>query len=238
MVRLDQTVRTGIKKLEREVEKKLRDAKRNETLRMWKDKKIVSVEQWEKLAADGHKQLEYMPEDFVECQFFFYPDDKELKEKRTKWYQDYVEFLESEKNPTFGKYKCRDCILNQFSEIRTKSIRDVILKCINADKKFPCEVVNMFNCPYEQGSKNYTLLYFGYMWKIVDDALHHAHNLTYSENSKKFEVDFEADKVYEYYSWVVERPPDYTIDEAFSDFRISKIPIMDRKDIYNGRKGL
>ena len=233
MPRLDSAVKSGIRALENEAVKNLRNKKRNRTLVMWKDKKIVSVEQWNKqFIFAAEESLEYIPEDFVEYPFLGNIGDVELNKKRNEWYKTYTDYLNSTKNPAYGKHECSTCVLNPFSKMSTKSIGEVILKSISGTNKFPCKTVDIFKCPHEQGTKDNTLLSFGYIWKILDDALQYAHGLTYYENDKKFEVNFETGRVRQYRSWLAEIPTDYTI-RVLENLRISKVPIMDSSDIFN-----
>jgi len=235
MTKLDRTVRAGIRELERHVEKKIRQATKNGTLRMWRGRKVVSLGKWEKIQYDFKHVFEYIPDDFIEHSMIYnWQLGEEFDRKRNAWYKDYIEYLEYKKNPALGKYKCEKCILNSFSKTKTTSIRDLLVKhFVNKKISFPCKTVNIFECPYEQGNKDYSLLFLGRIWKILDDALNFAYHRTTYDNKKFIEVDFEKDSAVEYGPMLVPAPNTDTVANSIRDLRLSQVWVEEIKDIFD-----
>ncbi|MGI0026337.1 MAG: hypothetical protein ACREAD_00655 [Nitrosopumilaceae archaeon] len=237
MNNLERVVKSGIRSLEKEAEKSIRFAIKTGTLHVWKNRKIISVKEWEsKIHTIGNQPefLQYIPEDYVNTTVFYsVAKDEKEEEERKEWFNDWREFLDHKKNPAYGKYMCRQCILNPSSKIQSTSIRNVMVKYLDKNIKFPCIVVNMFQCPYEQLEKDYTLLWLGEVWRIVDDALRDAHNLTTHNNSKTLEANFETGWVDNHWSRSYDTVSTGSLEIELRNFRISKVPIKEIKDIYN-----
>ena len=240
MYRLDRAVRDRIKVLEREIVERALVAIQEGML--WKGKKLVSVEKWEKMKNKEqvqHEMLHYIPDGYVSNPFS-YSKDEELWNKRNEWYKLYLEFLEERKFPKYGASKCGGCILQpgiykeynfdfNLKEIMLTGIRDK--KC---EIKFPCGVLNIFECPYGQDKNaNNALFTLRDMYEIITSALTHAKTLTMLGNNHTFEVDFESNW-FEGYSDIRFRPNTWgTVEKNLSGLSLSKIPIRTIQDIYN-----
>jgi hypothetical protein len=96
----------------------------NNELRYWKGRKIISLNEWKKIAnyenafshgIEGNLQtkeaLQYFPEDYSR---FLFPlgVQKEFEEKASEWYSDYEELMERKRNPNYGRTKCFHCLLS------------------------------------------------------------------------------------------------------------------------------
>lgn len=238
MSKIENAIKRQSKAFEKEIDRKISYLIKNKMLRIWNGKKIVSIEEWEGMMMDSklHKALEFIPEDYVEDPFFsFPPGDKELLEKRNDWNKFYLKFLEENKKPGYGKKLCENCILNPSPKLKFVSIRDVVARSLRfkSNRKFPCDIVNFFNCPYKPEDNKF-LIYLGYMCKIIDDALYFAHSLSSYENQKTFVVDFVGDIVEEYLSRSSTTPISVSrIAMSFSNFKLSKVEVLWIEDIYN-----
>lgn len=235
MKTLDQTVKDGIKVLERSAEKKIRKPIKNDTLRMWKGRKVISLSKWEKIESDLGVVFDYVPDGFIDEYSMIY--NWRLGEKfdkdRAEWLKDYFGYLEFKKNSEYGKYRCSNCIQNPFSKTKTTSIRDILVKhFVDSEILFPCEVVNIFECPYGQGSKDYALFFLGRIWKIVDDALAYAHSKCTYDNKRFIEADFEKNIARDNYSWSPTRFSFGPIAREIGDLRLSQVSVEMIKDIF------
>ena len=95
----------------------------NDGLKYWKGKKIVSLDQWRKIAkskeAVSHgiqyqrteEALQYFPSDYMQMPFPFGVQEG-LEQKANTWYTDYLELMEYRRNPNCGKTKCCWCLLS------------------------------------------------------------------------------------------------------------------------------
>ena len=172
MTNLDRTAKDVAKMLEKQVEKHLK--LESENSKFYNGKKIISKKEWyDKISSPTDPDyLQYLPDCFVSPIFFDAPEDGEIMQARKEWWKIYCKFLGSRKDPDFGKYRCKKCILNPSMKISTTSIRDLILKPLQ-DKFFvpsyPCNVCNIFKCPYKQECK--ALVVSGEMYKMLDDVL-------------------------------------------------------------------
>jgi len=178
MRRLENTIRFGLAVLEKEIVRKVGATIRDS--RLWRGKKLVPIIKWEsmkKKKGAQYEMLEHIPEGFVD--HLFHPaHDEELQKKRNEWYKDYVDFLEEKKFPDYGRSKCWGCILNPDYRFGNHSLREILLKGVKDNKnpvKSPCQVVNIFQCPYEQGEKSSLLFALNDIWKIIEDALKNAY---------------------------------------------------------------
>lgn len=91
----------------------------NSELKYWKGRKIVSLNEWKKIANHVEycgssskiridEALQYFPDDYSGYLFGFgVPNGYE--DKANKWYSDYTELMEHIRNPSYGRTKCFHC---------------------------------------------------------------------------------------------------------------------------------
>lgn len=125
-------------------------------LSYWKNKPIIQLDEWMKFR-DTPYTLDYFPDDFDRLLTHFSED--ELKEQKRedviKWNSDYQELMEYTKNPNYGKFKCFHCLLSPDGDDPIFiGINKLVAKGLSNGKhdpsKYPCEVVDRFQCPYER----------------------------------------------------------------------------------------
>jgi hypothetical protein len=131
-------------------------------LNSWKNKPIIPIGEWIKFR-DILYALEYFPDDFDQS-LTYIPEHElekgqELRKDIEKWNSNFIELMEYTKNPNYGKLKCFHCLLSPAGD-------DPIFIGINRlvskgliDRKqdpvrYPCKVVNRFQCPYERANIN------------------------------------------------------------------------------------
>ncbi len=141
-------------------------------LRYWKGRKIVSLNEWKKIAnynnafsfgIEGHLQtneaLQYFPDDYSRS-LFPLGVQEEFEEKVKEWYSDYEELMEFKRNPNYGKSKCFHCLLSSggddpifigINRLVAKGLEDNKADKNNYSILYPCHVENRFECPYEKG---------------------------------------------------------------------------------------
>lgn len=141
--------------------------------RIWRDRKIVGEEEWENLGRQrlGDKILNYLPEKFIGTSFLkWLVSDQSAYER---WQDDYYDYLDSQKDPKYGKDLCRMCILSTDPENINHETAKFFQKFI---PKFPCTVINAFECPLDQfkeGNKGEFLETLSVI-RFIDSALVHA----------------------------------------------------------------
>ena len=122
----------------------------------WKGKPIIPLDKWIEL--DTSYALNYFPDDFN--QVLTYIPENELEtgkgwEDVKKWNSDFIELMEYTRNPNYGKVKCFHCLLSPAGDDPIFiGINRLVVKGLVSGKhdstKYPCEVVNRFQCPYER----------------------------------------------------------------------------------------
>jgi hypothetical protein len=211
---------------------------RNDGINYWKGKKIISTKDWNELyeksssytnayttALTSRKPLQYFPDDYNgSISTTGIAEDENLKEEIQKWNTEYYELLEYEKNPTFGRMKCTECLLSGslddpiFIGMEKVFARIVMKHCNNSAVNthsdgiitYHCNIMNIFSCPFEstEKSNNKNKIESKYSYKREDlFALHEISFaieqaiFTFCEITKQneiiFEVDFLNDRVQE-----------------------------------------
>jgi len=133
-------------------------------LQVFKGKKIISFEQWEKITKPKDR-LEFFPNEYHEHVFMFGVPDN-FREDVYAWYKNYIELMDFTKNPKYGKRKCRDCLLSPKIEGSYFGLYKFIANALeiteyedsnnnaNALPTYPCQVVNFYSCPYENDKRD------------------------------------------------------------------------------------
>lgn len=224
-MRIEKTISESTRILEREAVMQTRLAIKTGTIRMWKGRKIISVEKFVEIGNCNNQKndsiLEYIPDDYVEyvaTWFLHIADKSQIK----KWLGDYFEYLKSKKNPGHGKAQCKNCILNRHGKTTSTSIRDILLNNAFDDHLELCDVENIFDCPHEQTAENNDLLGLGTIWNTVHTALENHYWNRY------YDVDFER-------NIVIEKSPgknQYTINDAVKKL-VRPIHVVGIQDIFD-----
>jgi len=235
---LDSSVEEGIRLLRQEV---LRQAKiKKIESGIWKGKRIVTIEKWEKLKKKFKDKeiLQFIPEIYLDRPFGFNEYSSIKDEEFHNWSKIWFEYLKSKKDSKFGAELCGGCILyqdldhpNSHNPSNSTSIRDIILKHPKAKgAKLGCPI-DIFQCPYNQFEDDF-LFELRYIWKIVHDALSEAHRRSTYNHSKFIEIDFEHGFAFSYHHWS-SQPHKEPIEITLNSHKLSIIPIKTIKDIYN-----
>ncbi|MGA7542054.1 MAG: hypothetical protein WBW34_03230, partial [Nitrososphaeraceae archaeon] len=124
----------------------------------WKGKKIVSLDQWYQIK-EGYglkAALQLFPNDYrygFGCTFDDI-EDTALKQEANQWYSDYVKLMEYSKNTEYGKTICYRCLISPDREKAAIfiGINKVISRALDVDgvPVYPCQVLNRFECPYDE----------------------------------------------------------------------------------------
>jgi hypothetical protein len=123
-------------------------------LRYWKSKPIIPLDEWIKFR-DAPYALNYFPDDFDQV-LTHIPEDESGRhgEDVKKWDSDYLELMEYTKNADYGKVKCFQCLLSPAGDDPifigiNKLVSKGLIDRKQDPVRYPCEVVNRFQCPYE-----------------------------------------------------------------------------------------
>jgi hypothetical protein len=236
MSKIEKAIKKETKAFERDIERIVRDSIKNKTLRTWKDKKIITIEEWNEMInrKDHSKLLEFIPEDYVGYPLTYVGyNDPKMKEKKEEWWKTYCEFLEEKKNPSYGNALCAECILNPSSSNGTKNMRNLILKTIGLDTEFPCKIVNIFNCPQNQRKEGYRLFTYERLLNVIHDALSDAKSETRFHNDSMFDVDFERGTHKGFHSDSYTANTTGRYESSLEGLEYCKVPIRSIKDIYD-----
>jgi hypothetical protein len=139
---------------------------KNDGINYWKGKKIVSLDEWRKIANSSQafqkgveyqntkEALQYFPDDYTNW-LFPLGVQEELKEAANKWYLQYLELMQHRKNPNYGKTKCIRCLLSTDREEAAiyLGINKVVAKALLSPSIYPCPIQNRFECPYDNNKE-------------------------------------------------------------------------------------
>lgn len=219
----------------RRVEKILDDLdspapERKKKLKVWKGKKIIPLKKWYKKVTLPvvRDYSDCIPDVFSDVLFFDNPDEE--RDSRNKWYKIAKEYFENEQDPEYGRYQCRTCPLAELST--SFGIGNILLKFLEKNLtnfKNPCDVQNIFECPYGYPESAETIVMLGEMAAIVQESLEYACGLT-KKYDKNVYVDFVSGLVgYE------NQPSEITnhIWERMSGLKVPLLPIRGVPDIYD-----
>jgi hypothetical protein len=124
----------------------------------WKGKAIIPLNDWIHLRGTPFA-LQYFPDDFDNIRTFL--SESELKgsdDKTRKWYSDYLDLMEHQRNPNYGRTKCFHCLLSPerddpifigINRLVAKGLLEENKDSNNSPPEYPCQVVNRFECPYD-----------------------------------------------------------------------------------------
>jgi hypothetical protein len=144
---------------------------KNDGIIHWKGKKIVSLEEWRKIANSSQafqkgveyqntkEALQYFPDDYSRWPLFPLGVQEELIQEANKWYLQYIELMQYRKNPAYGKTKCARCLLSTDREEAAifLGINKVMARGLSEDDVnsiYPCPIQNRFECPYDNNRKD------------------------------------------------------------------------------------
>jgi hypothetical protein len=247
---LERTVKEAIGILKKQQEKRTRESIKER--KFWKGKKIISVIRWEKMGRSRSETAQkemmecYIPDGYLHSPFLVsYKTPQALVDKMNQWYQEvYRGFLEDRKFPEYGKYRCRRCILNTSYRPLEQDfgLKEVLLKGTDDDGNtldFPysCPVVNIFQCPYEQGKDdNYFLFALKLVRDIMDKAIAFAVERVGPTNEP---YDFDFKKGLAYSGFYLDSGDEHRGEKPINNLENlkgrepSKIPLQNIKDIFN-----
>jgi hypothetical protein len=248
---------------------------RNDGINYWKSKKIILTKDWNELYKKNstyidtyktklvsRKPLLYFPNDYNDQISITGIKNEKLKEEIQKWSSDYFELLEYRKNPTWGRMKCRKCLLSGslddpiFIGIEKVFARLVSNQCNNSKNNphdqitYHCNIRNIFSCLFES-KESYNEKEEESIYPYTREDLFALHQLSFAieqtlttffeitkQNEIIFEVDFENDRVKEIHTKYNGEPESWgwqeNVKEQLSKVKsISPIAIKDEQDIYN-----
>ena len=235
MATLEQAYKKGLKILEKEHSKKIRNSVKNKT--HWHNRRIISVLKWKKIAKNEIRMLEFIPDDYVAPgEVYFKKGDAGLTQEQEKWFKDYFDYLEYTKNAKYGKKFCEGCILNESAPVGEENLWGIVIKWAIKSKiinQGTCNVVNFFKCPFEQGKNDdYQLFYLEKICQTVSSAMSFAYENTAGNDVWVYDADFEKNIFYAYGKDMPTRLYPGTISKQFRHFRPSKIPLHSAEDRY------
>jgi hypothetical protein len=231
----------GINKVRKEMEKF-----NALTPALWKGRKIVSFDEWRTIFYKRHSEVfDYIPNDYVPGILTYFPNDD--SESLGRWHLDYLTFLVRMKNPKVGQGICGKCILSGanknydsmgINEIVFKDMQETSLLHeedqpeIKVHLERPCPVEDWFRCPYQNEKfwHESMLQSVGYVISMVCDAIRHAHNLTYN-NDTVFCVNFDSGHFHSINRLGRERSG--SIKRELEDVKISKVYVRTVDDVHH-----
>lgn len=233
MARADKAAKNVNRFVRKKIDEKIKREKAEP--KMWKDKFIVPLEEWRKKQDwHTHEWRNFYPDKYVPNLLIYAGDNGTIRGYQDEWWSGFCEYMESVKEPGFGKLKCQGCIFNPDDSPLTTNIRDAIITTNqNPNKKlveFPCKVLNFFKCPFEFDSDKSTIFILGDIWKIFDDAIKYNAKLT-GRKHNTYTVDFEK-------KWIFGRHSDSDIkldnfEEFFNNMKFPKFEIIGQEGLYD-----
>lgn len=234
MTRLDKAANDAIRLARKMAAEKVRKEKVKP--KMWNGKKIIPLSEWRKKQNfNTHEWRDYYPDKYIPDLLLYPGDNEQIRKYQDEWWKGFSQYMESIKEPAYGKLKCEKCILNPVASPLTTTIRDAIVKTHQSiDGKpleFPCMIVNMFKCPYEDKRDLDKLQILGDIWRIFDDALKYNAKLT-EHKLNTYTVDFEKKKIVHILR-LDDSPKSPDVEYFFSKLKFPKFEIMGHKDLYD-----
>jgi hypothetical protein len=78
----------------------------------WRGKEIIPLNEWIQLRGTPYA-LQYFPDDFDEVWAHIIKSEiKDSNIQTRKWYSDYLDLMESKRNPNYDKTQCFHCLLS------------------------------------------------------------------------------------------------------------------------------
>jgi hypothetical protein len=182
MGKIDIAVRHTLRELEREARKSISSG----IVSTWNGYKIVSLEKWmelKKKGASAKTLFQLIPEDYTNQVMFFHhiPRTQSEDSQIAKWESDWEKYCEEKKAPGLGAARCYRCILHPDSSRYQENLHSIVMKGLDA--KFPCDVVNIFQCPFKEQKDLFTL---NEILDVLDDAISHASRGAYENEHTNF----------------------------------------------------
>ena len=236
MARADKAVKNVNRFVRKAIAEKIKKEKAKP--KMWKDKIILPLEEWRKKQDwYTHEWRNFYPDKYVPGLLRYPGDDEIIRGYQDEWSPGFEEYLESIKDPAFGKKKCEGCIFNPAVSPKTTNIRDAIITAYqNPDNmlvEFPCKVLDFFKCPFEEDTYKDMIFNLGDTWRIFDDALKYNAKLT-GRKHNTYTVDFEKKLVMSRLSdsdsnlWY-----DKKIEEFFIRMKFPRFEIIGMEGLYD-----
>lgn len=186
---------TSVRKTLHEMEGHARKSIASGIVSSWNQYQVVSVDKWDNIKKKKprlDRLLKYIPDQYMEDALEYYQKTEEEKQQIDKWHSDWIQFLQERKDSKLGKRYCSKCFLHPDAEGIDKNIHNIILKGIDA--KFPCDVVNYFQCPFENNNE---LFYLKNMMDYTGEAISHSEGVAdrmeqthYAYPSRSFAEDY------------------------------------------------
>lgn len=234
MTRLDRAANDVTRLAKRMAAEKIKKDKTKP--KIWNGKMIIPLSEWRKKQNfNTHEWRDYYPDQYVPNLLTYAGDNETINGYQDEWWRGFSQYMESIKEPVYGKAKCRRCILNPVALPLTTTIRDALVKTNQSmDGKpfeFPCEIVNKFKCPYEDMNDQDYLAVLGVTWRILDDALKYNTKLT-EHRLNTYTVDFEKKKIVQILR-LDDSPQSRDVEDFFSKLKFPKFEIMGHDGLYD-----
>lgn len=234
MARLDKAANEANRLAKKMASEKIKKEKSQP--KMWNGKMIIPLSEWKKKQNfNTHEWRDYYPDKYISNLLIYSGDNEQIKKYQDEWWQGFSQYMESVKDPEFGKLKCQNCILNPVALSLTTTIRDAIVTTNHSvDGKpleFPCKIVNMFKCPYEDMRDQRNLMALGITWNILDHALKYNKRLA-EHKFNTYTVDFEKKEIF-FILNNYDIPKSRDVDHFFSELKFPKFTILGHKDLYD-----
>jgi len=232
MTNLERAVKSGIRSLEKKVEKSIR-FESYKTVE-WHGRKVVSVEKWKNLSKinDVRMLIEHLPDEYFDYPFSDVSLDEKSENDLGAWFNDWSKYLHENRRTSFGNYQCRSCILHPKTKSCHDNTFDIVMKV--AGTEYPCKVVNIYECPYKENEKDILALQtLKKIWEVTSDAISHNEYLTWN-NRKTIFADFEKDSCEVYFDLHLSDQPNSKHPVDYLQINnLTKVPIESLNDLYN-----
>lgn len=224
MGKIDTSVRRTLRELEGHARKSITSG----IVETWNQYQVVSVEKWEKLKKKKPGLgilLKHIPEQYLEHPLGHDHKTEGEKQQIDKWNSDWTKFLEERKDPKLGRVHCSNCLLHPNAGRFDKSLHSIMLKGI--DTKFPCDIVDYFQCPVKD---NKNLFYLKYAMESVSDAISYSERATNSMDKTHYAYPSRS-HVEDFMNLHQSgKPSSFGPDSFLGDKETTKVPIRNISD--------
>ncbi len=235
MARLDSAANEAIKLARRMAKARLDKEKPLKKPKYWKGKKVIPLVEFRKKEfSSRYRWQDYFPNEFVSGPPGFTGNNELSMKEQGEWRKEFLKFMKVHRDPDFGKYLCRFCILNPENIILPNAIREPMMKLYHFEDgrtTEPCNVINEFRCPYDKNNPRWEQLDFlSVSWQIVQDAITYFMRLSGYKQSL-YLVDFNERTLYQYKS-DGSCTRKYNIEGSLDEIKIPRIEIKGHNDMY------